>query len=932
MSLSNPSSNVVNAIHQFPGRAAKGSTGDAAMRTLVEHQHAFPHVHNVLLGLLGLCATELQLRVSEALTEFEKQLIRLADKATMDQQNRCFDSARELRCSRADVVPRFLRNIEDSLARLGEPREDVARSPSTQVPTTKQYRLTITEDEQLDEAVVLSDIATRVEQRIREPLYALGQRLGELAGTPPFATEFMPLGPRAITEALRYGTTTVNLVLEHRLLLYRCFERVVMKEIGSLYNALNCYLVEKDVLPHLHVILTSSEPSDPRYASVHATNVRSSHPGAAHPIARGVSPFAVPQSLTADSHAKAGNARDDDHFAALQRLLRECRQAEAHTASGDDLQVVLATLQADRNATASVDGSHPARSGEAIKHAVLTALREHSEYGRMPCIAETDGDTIELVAMLFEFLSRRARPDGIAACVLANFQIPILRVALKDKRFFSDSVHPARQLLSDIVEASIRWVDELGSERDAMVVEKVRHIADRVAHDYQGNVLAFVEAQEELSRCLETMARRFEVVEQRLVDAARNRGRLERSKLLATAAIGERIAKRNPSEFLRTLLERGWVDALVVTLLRDGEGDSYKRRLEIVDQLIDSEVKRQDEAPAPLASNLHFEIENGLRQAGMHDEDIRSTIQKLFSNSDDENPISQTELAINLKRKTGLGEERIGLRGKPIATADKLDSSELVMQALGRVQTLPFGTWFEFSVNQRGDTIRRKLLWYSAHTGRCLLTDQRAVPAEIQTLQELACEIAGGRARLIDREEKPLIDQAWEGISEALANFSPRKESCRSDAGRFAPTGLVRDRRSITTRDEPPPRQEARTLLLVDDEENILRALTRALRGDGYRILTATSANRALEILGQQDIQVIISDQRMPEVSGAELLSKVKATYPNTIRIMLSGYSGAGTMTDAINRGVIYKFLTKPWDVDDIRLQVRDAFRAWEVR
>ena len=118
-----------------------------------------------------------------------------------------------------------------------------------------------------------------------------------------------------------------------------------------------------------------------------------------------------------------------------------------------------------------------------------------------------------------------------------------------------------------------------------------------------------------------------------------------------------------------------------------------------------------------------------------------------------------------------------------------------------------------------------------------------------------------------------------------------------------------------------------RTLLLVDDEENILRSLTRALRRDGYQILTATSAREALELLGKNDVQVIISDQRMPETSGTEFLSRVKQMYPETVRMVLSGYTDLTAVTDAINRGAIYKFLTKPWNDDELRVQIRDAFR-----
>jgi diguanylate cyclase (GGDEF)-like protein/PAS domain S-box-containing protein len=123
------------------------------------------------------------------------------------------------------------------------------------------------------------------------------------------------------------------------------------------------------------------------------------------------------------------------------------------------------------------------------------------------------------------------------------------------------------------------------------------------------------------------------------------------------------------------------------------------------------------------------------------------------------------------------------------------------------------------------------------------------------------------------------------------------------------------------------PIEQKPTLLLVDDEENILNSLTRMLRRDGYRILTATGAEEAFDILGRNEVQVVISDQRMPGISGTELLSKVKDMYPQTVRIVLSGYTDLQAVTNAINQGAIYKYLTKPWDDEELRMQVRDAFR-----
>lgn len=123
-----------------------------------------------------------------------------------------------------------------------------------------------------------------------------------------------------------------------------------------------------------------------------------------------------------------------------------------------------------------------------------------------------------------------------------------------------------------------------------------------------------------------------------------------------------------------------------------------------------------------------------------------------------------------------------------------------------------------------------------------------------------------------------------------------------------------------------------RTLLLVDDEENITSALTRLLRRDGYTILCANSGQEGLALLEIHQIGVIISDQRMPGMTGTEFLSKVRERYPDTVRIVLSGYTELNSVTDAINRGAVYKFLTKPWEDDLLRANVEEAFQRYEMK
>ncbi|APW38071.1 hypothetical protein RD110_13430 [Rhodoferax koreense] len=126
-------------------------------------------------------------------------------------------------------------------------------------------------------------------------------------------------------------------------------------------------------------------------------------------------------------------------------------------------------------------------------------------------------------------------------------------------------------------------------------------------------------------------------------------------------------------------------------------------------------------------------------------------------------------------------------------------------------------------------------------------------------------------------------------------------------------------------------RSRQRTLLVVDDEENIVAALRRLLRAEGWLVLSASSAEQALQLLARHEVDVILSDQRMPGMTGVELLRRARQLYPDTIRLVLSGYTELQSITDAINEGAIYKFLAKPWDDEQLRAHLREAFALKEM-
>ncbi len=115
------------------------------------------------------------------------------------------------------------------------------------------------------------------------------------------------------------------------------------------------------------------------------------------------------------------------------------------------------------------------------------------------------------------------------------------------------------------------------------------------------------------------------------------------------------------------------------------------------------------------------------------------------------------------------------------------------------------------------------------------------------------------------------------------------------------------------------------TILCVDDEANILSSLRRLFRANGYQILLANSGMEGLEILRTQHVDLVISDMRMPEMDGAQFLEQVRTLRPECIRILLTGYSEVHSIISAINRGEIHRYISKPWEENDILLVVKQA-------
>lgn len=125
--------------------------------------------------------------------------------------------------------------------------------------------------------------------------------------------------------------------------------------------------------------------------------------------------------------------------------------------------------------------------------------------------------------------------------------------------------------------------------------------------------------------------------------------------------------------------------------------------------------------------------------------------------------------------------------------------------------------------------------------------------------------------------------------------------------------------------------KERINVLFIDDEEGNLVSFKAQFRRD-YNLFLASSASEAWKIVEQHTLQIILSDQRMPDVTGIEFFEKLLIKYPDPIRILITGYTDLTAVIDAINRGQVYRYLTKPWREEDIRDSIEKSFEVYRLR
>ncbi len=783
-------------------------------------------VRQALDAALRLVSAELDPYLALLLDEYEQELFRLAERARHPGSESAYVHAlRAFRAGRSDLVPQFMLELEAGLAGIrAAPAPAPARAPAA--PAAGRV-LSLVDDSMIDEDTLLREIATRQEGRASLPMHLLGQRFGVLAGTPAMDAERLPLGPQAVCRALRQACRSLQLGPESRELLYRLFDRLVMAHYAPVLEKLDATLDQAGVLKGLTYVplrlrassrqeaREAAEGSAPGQASArprtapggrageagadgsrpssggrHGGSAPPAHGGRPNGTGRGDGSASAGHDAGASTPPGTGAATrphtawmaetttafaggdEEASYVALQQLLagrraligklRSARPPAAMATLGTgELMSALGTLQRQSHGPG---GTQPSLMD--VRQMLLAQARQR--HGKGAALSQRDNDTFELLHLLYGQLEGEISADAPAAALIRRLQLPLLRVALQDQAFFVQATHPARELLNTVAETAASWLDK--DDVDPQLLLPLQQAVSHVVERYDGDTAVFEASNAQLQGHLQAQVRKAEMLERRHVEAARGKEKLEVAKLRSAAALEQLLGDQRIPKFSRALLGQAWADVLTLTLLRQGEASpEWQAQLDATRRIIAACAKGEDAADPALATH----VETALSQVGYHAEEAAIIAARLTSSrSDEDDPASRTELAMKLKARTRLGEdaERARRPDLPPRTPEEQVRYE-------QLRVMPFGTWIEFTTNQQGDVVRRRMSWFSPVTDNALFVNQRGQRIGEHSLDSLARMIAAGQARIVTAERGRLVDRAWQAALRTLRSFAGRGDA-----------------------------------------------------------------------------------------------------------------------------------------------------------
>ena len=721
-------------------------------------------------------------------------LLEFSEKAQSSaSQIRFMEAGTIIKNNREKVEAVFYKELRQDFTRFKRLCE--RGNSATQATVTSQGSseepFTLISKEDSDIQVAIQNMVASASLGSTHELTAIRQRLAVLNNGHKLTEKQIPAGPDALARAFHKAAGKLFLEHELKLIVYLLFDKFVLSNTGALYDEYNGRLLKAGLLQNLkYAARKNPHASQPR----RKTEQQSAHNTSTSPAPEG--------KRTTGSNRSLGDEVFDN---ILDLMSRRHPHVEAEPANPiPETELVSAIHQLQQNTdNNSIDAgvastsTDTAADKQTIESMVANLSAERAQLFRgidRRKLPTADTQVIDLVGMMFEYMLNDDEIPNVAKAELSRLHTPYLKVAIIDKRFFSDSTHPAHELLNGLARASARWVFDDNLDRG--IFPCVRKIVTRISLDFHNDLDIFPEMLDLLHASLHDLDNKAAVIEERSRQAVKGKEKLELARQCAASKIEEAARTHTVPGAIRQMLGDVWRDKLMFIYLREpdaDQSDSWKLALDTIETIIwcvEPRSTAEEQAQLREQRTIVFtQIRQSLDTLSAYGaSDIAaelSLIREYTEAATDAADLTTTADAdCREPIQSEVPQTKDNTHDSPTADADQVDdqagsdsdAGELtpaITAKISELNAVPFGTWFNIRKHTAHAPVRAKLSWYSGMSGNYMFVDSMGIKVAVLKQHELAEQLATGQAEILHEEEHPLIHRALEAIRRMLGNEQP---------------------------------------------------------------------------------------------------------------------------------------------------------------
>ncbi len=646
--------------------------------------------------------------------------------------------------------------------------------------------LTLLEPDEIDNHLQLAGYISTSENKLSKLLHALRRRIEVIAKVEELKENKNPFGPAVLMNTYVELIKGESFSKDAQNILHQSFSDIVLADLGDALEDINELFISAGVLPkipkttikrssvavkekklsHEPSAKTSSNMSQQGYTG--QTTHSSEQEGA--PSSGEVGSTAVVQSGSVQ-----GFTMEPAMYHSLLDMAKAYRVEGGEKVSSDGLQIsgeqlatsdLISTLTniQKTDVVAGVDMQESVRSQIGMK---IQVGGQRQPYG------EQDDTLIDVVAMFFDVILQDRHLPDIVRAMIAQLQIPILKVAMIDKDFFAKKSHPSRQFLNALSHAGL-GVSEKNTKIKSAVFEKMEELVARVLMDFDNDVEIFTELFEEFEIFMGQQQRQIDLIEERSRKATKSTEQLELTKRKAAYEIALRLNGHSIPEFVLLFLDDAWKDVLVLALLRhEREPQEVDKCMRVIERLINSvsEPANNKEKESVLADlgRLLKDIKVGLEnisydfhQSAPFFKELESWHRRMLvldGNEQEEGSEADEVMMVDFDEELSMESLEASLLQELGDTLSAMPKDKFSKWT----NNMQMGDWIEYT-NAEDEVLRAKLSWKSSVTSNCLFVDARGGKALDISLVDFAEELRQKRINLLGQEKAPLVERVLLGM------------------------------------------------------------------------------------------------------------------------------------------------------------------------